>query len=131
MALLDTVKQALGIFYSETNKDAEISTIIAGAKAFLLGAGVPSSDLADGSETDLVTQMVIIYSKMAVNTDPVEMRMNPMLVAMIAQARAVQAVEPEPAPEPTPEPEPEPEPTPEPEPEPEPDPEPDGQDGEG
>ena len=79
MALLDTVKQALGIFYSETTKDAEIQTIINGAKAFLLGAGVPSSDLADNAETDLVKQMVIIYAKMAVNTDPTEMRLNPVI----------------------------------------------------
>ena len=127
MALLDTVKQALGIFYSETTKDAEISNIIAGAKAFLLGAGVPSSDLADNAETDLVKQMVIIYAKMAVNTDPTEMRMNPVLVAMITQARNQAEVEPEPTPEPTPDPEPEPEPQPEPEPEPDPDNEGDGE----
>lgn len=125
MALLDTVKQALGIFYSETTKDAEISNIIAGAKAFLLGAGVPSSDLADNAETDLVKQMVIIYAKMAVNTDPTEMRLNPVLVAMITQARNQAEVEPEPTPEPTPDPEPEPEPEPQPEPQPEPEPEPD------
>ena len=129
MALLDTVKQALGIFYSETTKDAEIQTIIDGAKSFLLGAGVPSSDLADNAETDLVKQMVIIYAKMAVNTDPTEMRMNPMLVAMITQARNQAEVEPEPTPEPTPDPEPEPEPEPQPEPEPEPDPDNEG-DGE-
>ena len=129
MALLDTVKQALGIFYSETTKDAEISNIIAGAKAFLLGAGVPSSDLADNAETDLVKQMVIIYAKMAVNTDPTEMRLNPVLVAMITQARNQAEVEPEPTPEPTPDPEPEPEPEPQPEPEPEPDPDNEG-DGE-
>ena len=127
MALLDTVKQALGIFYSETTKDAEISNIIAGAKAFLLGAGVPSSDLADNAETDLVKQMVIIYAKMAVNTDPTEMRLNPMLVAMITQARNQAEVEPEPTPEPTPDPEPEPEPEPQPEPEPDPDNEGDGE----
>lgn len=124
MALLDTVKQALGIFYSETNKDAEISNIIAGAKAFLLNAGVPSADLAVDSETDLVKQMVIIYAKMAINTDPTEMKMNPMLVAMIAQARIQNEVEPEPTPDP------EPEPTPDPDPDPEPDPEPDPSDPE-
>ena len=123
MALLDDVKQALGIFYSEENKNAEISNIISGAKAFLLNAGVPSSDLAVGEETPLVKQMIIIYAKMAVNTDPAEYKMNPVLVAMIAQARLI-AVEN--APQPEPEPEPEPEPTPDPDPEPDPD--PDGQD---
>ena len=93
MAILNDVKQALGIFYSEENKDAEINGIIAGAKAFLIGAGWPSSDLAEDAETDKAKQAVIIYAKMAVNTDPTEMRMNPVLVAMIAQARAVHTVE--------------------------------------
>ena len=88
MAILNDVKQALGIFYSEDNKDAEVSNIIAGAKAFLLGAGWPSSDLTADLETPLAKQAIIIYAKQAVNTDPSEMRMNPMLVAMIAQARA-------------------------------------------
>lgn len=108
MALLNDVKQALGIFYSEENKDAEISNIIAGAKAFLLNAGVPSSDLTVDAETDLVKQMIIIYAKMAINTDPVEYKMNPVLVAMIAQARVTPTIEPEPEPEPEPTPDPEP-----------------------
>ena len=91
MALLNDVKQSLGIFYSEINKDLEIQNIISGAKAFLQSAGVPSSDLAEDAESDLAKQMIIIYAKQAYNTDPVEMKMNPMLVAMIAQARVVPA----------------------------------------
>ena len=102
MAILTDVKQALGIYYSEENKDAEINGIIAGAKAFLIGAGWPSSDLADDAETDLAKQAIIIYAKMAVNTDPAEYKMNPVLVAMIAQARII-AVENAPEPEPVPE----------------------------
>ena len=98
MAILDDVKQALGIYYSETNKDAEISNIIAGAKAYLIGAGLPSSALVADAESDLAKQAIIIYAKMAVNTDPAEMRMNPVLVSIIAQARVAPA-------EPTPEPE--------------------------
>ena len=88
MAIQETVKQSLGIFYSETTKDLEIDQIIAGAKAFLAGAGWPESDLVADQESDLAVQAITIYAKMAVNTDPVEMRMNPVLVAMIAQARA-------------------------------------------
>ena len=127
MAILNDVKQALGIFYSEANKDAEISNIIAGAKAFLLKAGWPSADLAADSETALAKQAIIIYAKMAINTDPTEMRINPMLVAMIAQARTAPAdddtdPEPEPVPTPTPDPDPEPDPQPDPEPDPQPDP---------
>ena len=98
MALLNDVKQSLGIFYSEINKDLEIQNIISGAKAFLQSAGVPSSDLAEDAESDLAKQMVIIYAKQAYNTDPTEMRMNPVLLAMIAQAR-VAPTEAEPEPE--------------------------------
>lgn len=93
MAILTDVKQALGIYYSEPTKDAEITAIINGAKAFLTGAGWPSSDLADDVETDLAKQAIIIYAKMAVNTDPNEMKMNPVLVGMIAQARVIPAEE--------------------------------------
>ena len=93
MAILNDVKTALGIFYSEANKDSEISNIIAGAKAFLINAGWPSADLAADAETPEAKQAIIIYAKQAVNTDPTEMKMNPMLVAMIAQARVVPTVE--------------------------------------
>ena len=92
MAILNDVKTALGIFYSEANKDAEISNIIAGAKAFLINAGWPSADLAADAETPEATQAIIIYAKMAVNTDPAEMKLNPMLVAMIGQARVTPTV---------------------------------------
>lgn len=88
MAMLESVKQALGIFYTETSKDLEISQIIEGAKAFLIGSGWPESDLTPDKESDLARQAIVIYAKMAVNTDPVEMKMNPVLVALIAQARA-------------------------------------------
>ena len=89
MAILNDVKQALGIFYSEANKDAEVEGIIAGAKAFFINAGWPSADLADDAESALAKQAIITYAKMAVNTDPVEMKWNPVLVGMILQARAV------------------------------------------
>lgn len=87
MAILNDVKQALGVFYSEPTKDLEIDAIIQGAKTFLQNAGWPSEDLAADSETPMATQAIIIYAKMAVNTDPAEMRVNPVLVSMIAQAR--------------------------------------------
>ena len=87
MAILDTVKHALGIYYTEQTKDAEIQTIIDGAKSMLLSAGVPSADLTDDSESPQAVQAIIIYAKMAVNTDPTEMRINPMLVNLIQQMR--------------------------------------------
>ena len=87
MALLDTVKQALGIYYTEQTKDAEIQNIIDFAKNFLLSAGVPSADLTEGSENPLAVQAIIIQAKMAVNTDPTEMRINPFLVSIVEQLR--------------------------------------------
>lgn len=129
MAILNDVKQALGIYYTEANKDAEISNIIAGAKAYLIGAGWPSADLAADSETSLAKQAIITYAKMAINTDPAEFRLNPVLVSMIAQARVGETVDVEPEPVPEPDPEPEPEPTPDPEPDPDPDTDPDDQQG--
>lgn len=88
MAILEDVKQALGVFYTEPTKDFEISNTISGAKDFLQKAGWPSIDLADDAETPTAKQAIIIYAKMSANTDPTEMKMNPMLVALIAQARA-------------------------------------------
>lgn len=95
MAILNDVKQALGIFYTEPTKDYEITNIISGAKDFLLKSGWPSEDLADDAETPTAKQAIIIWAKMSVNTDPTEMRMNPMLVALIAQARASKPTESE------------------------------------
>ena len=95
MAILNDVKQSLGIFYTEPTKDYEITNIISGAKDFLLKSGWPSEDLADDAETPTAKQAIIIWAKMSVNTDPTEMRMNPMLVALIAQARASKPTESE------------------------------------
>ena len=91
MAILNEVKQALGIYYSEETKDAEVNRMISAAKSFLTGAGWPSTDLQQDEESALAKDAIIIYCKMAINTDPVEMRINPVLVAMIAQARVTPA----------------------------------------
>lgn len=92
MAILDTVKQALGIFYSEPTKDAEVSGIIAGVKAFMLSAGWPSADLAEDAETPEAVQAIINYAKGAINTDPAETKISPIFIAMTVQARTVPEV---------------------------------------
>jgi len=89
MAILDTVKQALAIYYSEPTKDAEVSGIIAGAKAFMLSAGWPSADLTEDAETPEAVQAIINYAKGAINTDPAETKISPIFIAMTVQARAV------------------------------------------
>lgn len=87
--LLNQVKPRLGIFYTEPTKDAEISQMISGATAFLKNAGVPNA-VVDGENVDpAALEAIVIYCKMAQNTDPVEMRMNPVLVSIIDQLRNV------------------------------------------
>lgn len=85
--LLSLVKSRLGIFYTGSAKDAEIQQMIAGATAFLVNAGVPESKFVAGSEAPEAVEAIIIYCKMAQNTDPVEMRLNPVLVALVDQLR--------------------------------------------
>ena len=73
-----------------------MQSIIDFAENYLLSAGVPSADLEEGSENPLAVQAIIIQAKMAINTDPTEMRINPFLVSIIEQLRmAPQAEESE------------------------------------
>jgi len=87
--LLNLVKSRLGIFYSDPAKDAEISQMIAGATAFLKNAGVPDEAFTPDSESPEAVEAIIIYCKMAQNTDPVELRFNPILVAIADHLRTV------------------------------------------
>lgn len=86
---LDKVKQGVGVFYTDPRKDDELAQKIAGAKAFLISAGVPASVLVVDEENPSAIEAIIIYCKMAQNTDPAEMRLNPVLVAIIDQLRNV------------------------------------------
>jgi len=88
--LLNLVKSRLGIFYSDTAKDAEISQMISGATAFLKNAGVPDEALTTGAELPEAIEAIIIYCKMAMITDAEEMKLNPVLTALIAQMRIVE-----------------------------------------
>lgn len=87
--LLSLVKSRLGVFYSDTAKDAEVSQMISGAAAFLKNAGVPDEALTTGAELPEAIEAIIIYCKMAMITDAEEMKLNPVLTALIAQMRIV------------------------------------------
>ena len=50
MTLLENVKNRLGVFYSETNKDAEIKQIINGATKYFKGAGWDFTALLSSKE---------------------------------------------------------------------------------
>lgn len=88
--LLSLVKSRLGIYYSDTAKDAEVSQMISGATAFLKNAGVPDEALTTGAELPEAIEAIIIYCKMAMITDAEEMKLNPVLTALIAQMRIVE-----------------------------------------
>lgn len=84
MALIDKVKPRIGVFYSDTNKDAEVQSIIDGAVAYFSGAGW-SIDSASPSPT--AVEAVVLYCKMAQSTDPATLTNHPVLISFLAQGR--------------------------------------------
>ena len=84
MALLDTVKPRLGIYYSDTAKDAEIQSMINGATLYFKNAGWDIS-----TPDALAVEAVVLYCKMAQSTDPTQLTNHPVLLSFIAQGRAV------------------------------------------
>lgn len=85
MTLLNKVKPRLGVFYSETNKDNEIQSMIDGAVAYFKGAGWNIDSTAPSS---LAVEAVTLYCKMAQSTDPSLLANHPVLISFIAQSRA-------------------------------------------
>lgn len=82
MALIDTVKPRLGVFYSDATKDAEIQSMIDAALLYFTRAGW------DVSTPDaLAAEAVILYCKMAQSTDPAQLTNHPVLLSFIAQGR--------------------------------------------
>ena len=88
MALLDLVKPRIGVFYSEANKDSEIQQMINGAIEYFKGAGWNISTLAP---SQLSTEAIVLYCKMAQSTDPAQLTNHPVLLSFIAQGRSANA----------------------------------------
>lgn len=84
MTLLDQVKSRIGVFYSTDEKDAEVSGMIAGATEFFKGAGWDVTT----SPSPLAIEALVLYCKMAQNTDPAALMNHPVLLSFIAQGRA-------------------------------------------
>ena len=82
--MLESVKQALGIYYSDAQKDAEVQGIIDAAALYFAGAGWDIS-----TPDALAVQAVVLYCKMAQSTDPMALVDHPMLKSFIVQGRAV------------------------------------------
>jgi len=84
MALIDTVKPRLGIFYSDTNKNAEIQSMIDGAVSYFGEAGW---NIDADSPSNTAVEAVILYCKMAQSTDPDQFANHPVLMSFILQGR--------------------------------------------
>ncbi len=87
MALIDSVKPRLGIYYSDANKNAEIQGMIDGAVLFFKNAGWDIGSTPDA----LAVEAVVLYCKMAQSTDPSQLVNHPVLISFIAQGRAQDA----------------------------------------
>ena len=66
MALLDVVRQRMGIYYSDANKDAEIQQLIDEAKADLISSGWPENEMAEGSEEGMAVTAICVHCLLAV-----------------------------------------------------------------
>ena len=65
MALIDIVRQRMGIYYSDPIKDAEIQQLIQEAKADLISSGWPASEMTEGSEGDMAITAICIHCQQA------------------------------------------------------------------
>jgi hypothetical protein len=83
--VLEQVKRRLGVYYSETEKDAEIQQMIDAALDYFGGAGWSVNGENPGP---LAVEAVSLFCKMAQGTDPAQMANHPVLTSFIAQARA-------------------------------------------
>ena len=85
MALIDSVRPRIGVFYADASKDAEIQSMIDGAVAYFGGAGWA---IYPQSPTALAIEAVVLYCKMAQSTDPSALTNHPVLISFLAQGRA-------------------------------------------
>lgn len=82
--MLEAVKQALGVYYSDAKKDADVQRMIDGAALYFKKAGWDIS-----TPDALAVEAVILYCKMAQSSDPAALFNHPVLNSMIAQGRVV------------------------------------------
>ena len=84
MALIDSVRPRIGVFYSTPEKDVEVQGMIDGAIAYFAGGGWV---INPNSPSPLGVEAVILYCKMAQSTDPAQLANHPVLLSFVAQGR--------------------------------------------
>ena len=85
MALIDDVKIRLGVFYSETGKDAEVQGMINAAIEYFKGAGW---NISSSAPSNLAVEAITLFCKMAQSTEVADFTNHPVLISFIAQGRA-------------------------------------------
>ena len=85
MALIDSVRPRIGVFYSDDQKDEEVQDMIDGAMAYFEGAGW---DISPATPSPLAIEAIVLYCKMAQSTDPGQLINHPVLISFIMQGRA-------------------------------------------
>lgn len=66
MALIDIVRQRMGIFYSDPHKDAEIQQLISEAKDDLISSGWPAEEMAEGEEKGMAVTAIVVHCQLSV-----------------------------------------------------------------
>ena len=85
MTLLEKVKPRIGVFYSDTNKDLEILTMIEGALEYFKGAGWV---IDPALPSNLAVEATVLYCKMAQPTSSFQLTNHPVLTSFIVQGRS-------------------------------------------
>ena len=88
MALIEIVKPRIGVFYTTPEKDAEIQQMINSAAAYFKGAGWDIGTLDSADLSPVAVEAIILYCKMAQNTDPAALTNHPVLISFAAQGRS-------------------------------------------
>lgn len=84
---IDVVRQRLGISYSEPAKDAELAQLIEGAVSIMIDSGWDETELTEDALSAQALEAVVLYAKMAINTDPGELNVHPVWISFLAAAR--------------------------------------------
>mgnify|MGYP000896142603 CR=1 FL=1 len=85
MALIDSVRPRIGVFYSTPEKDLEVQGMIDGALGIFRAGGWVINPASPSPEA---VEAVVLYCKMAQSTDPAQLTNHPVIVSLIAQGRA-------------------------------------------
>jgi hypothetical protein len=80
---ISTIQKRIGAVYLTDDQKAYLTGMIEAAEAIMKDAGWPEADL----ETPKGIEAIAIYVKMSLDTDANAMKINPVWLALVGQAR--------------------------------------------